>query len=61
MIQVKEGGTQLPIVADAVNLLGDSMHTIKKNTETRLVASKEICQNLIFLCFINRMKDNITT
>jgi hypothetical protein len=60
MIQVKQVGTKLPIVADAVNLLGDSVHTIKKNTETGLVASKEICQNLIFLCFMNRRKDNIT-
>jgi len=33
MIQVKQGGTQLPVIADSVNLLGDSMHIINKITE----------------------------
>jgi len=32
---------QLLIYADKVNILGGSLHTVKKNTEGLLVASKE--------------------
>jgi len=33
---------QLVVYADDVNMLGESVHTLKKNTETLLVSSKEI-------------------
>jgi hypothetical protein len=40
---LKLNGThQLLVYADVVNILGDSIHSIKKNAETALVASKEI-------------------
>jgi hypothetical protein len=40
---LKLNGThQLPVYADDVNILGGSVHAIKKNTEALLVASKEI-------------------
>jgi len=31
---------QLPVCADDINILGRSIHTINKNTETFVVASK---------------------
>jgi len=34
------GTHQLPVYVDDVNMLGGSVHTIKKNTEAFLVASK---------------------
>jgi len=59
MVPVKQGWTyKLLVSADAVNLLGESMYTTKKKQKP---ARKETCQNLKFLCFMNRMKDNITT
>jgi hypothetical protein len=36
------GAHQLLAYADDVNLLGDNFDTIKKNTETLIVASKEV-------------------
>jgi len=36
------GTLQLLVYADDVNILGRSVHTIKKNTEPVVVASKEI-------------------
>ena len=40
---MKLNGThQLVVYADDVNILGGSVHTIKENTETLVVASKEI-------------------
>jgi hypothetical protein len=42
-VGLKLNGThQLLIYADDVNLLGDSIHTVKKNTETLIDASKEV-------------------
>jgi hypothetical protein len=40
---LKLNGThQLVVNADDVNILGGSLHTIRKNTEALLIASKEI-------------------
>ena len=40
---LKSNGTdQLLVCADDVNLLGGSVHTIRKNTEALLITSKEI-------------------
>ena len=36
-----DGSHELMVYADDVNILGGSVHTIKKNTETLVVASKE--------------------
>jgi hypothetical protein len=41
---LKLNGThQLLVYADNVNVLGRSIHAIKKNTEALVVGSKEIC------------------
>jgi hypothetical protein len=40
---LKLNGThQLLVYADDVNILGGSLHTVRKNTEALLIASKEI-------------------
>jgi hypothetical protein len=42
-VELNLNGThQLPTYADEVNLLGDDIHTEKKNTETLTDASKEV-------------------
>jgi len=47
-VQIKQYGLklnctrQLLVYADDVNILGGSVHTMKKNTETLLVGSKDI-------------------
>jgi len=44
---LKFNGThQLLVYADDVNILGGSLHTLKKNTGALVVASKEICLEL---------------
>jgi hypothetical protein len=43
-VVLKLNGThQLLVYADDVNLLGDNIDTIKKNTETVIDAGKEVC------------------
>jgi hypothetical protein len=43
-VGLKFNGTHLLLAyADDVNLLGDNIDTIKKNTETLIDASKEVC------------------
>jgi hypothetical protein len=37
-----KGTHQLLVYADDVSIMGGSIHTIKKNTEALVVASKEI-------------------
>jgi len=37
------GRQQLLVYVDAVNILGGSIHTIKKNTQALVVDSKEVC------------------
>ena len=45
---MKLNGTHhLLVYADDVNILGGSVHAIKKNTETLVVASKEIGLDVI--------------
>jgi hypothetical protein len=40
-MELKLNGTQLLVCADDVNLLDDSIDTIKNNTETLIVANKD--------------------
>jgi len=40
---ILEGTHHFLVYADDVNLLGGSLHTIKKDTEALIVISKEIC------------------
>ena len=48
-VQANQGGLklngthQLVVYADDVHILGGSVHTIKKNTEALVVASKVVC------------------
>ena len=48
-VQVNQNGLQLNgthqllVYADDVNILGESVHNIQKNTKASLVGSKEIC------------------
>jgi hypothetical protein len=37
---------QLLVYVDVINVLGRSIHTVKKNTEALVVASKEIGQGI---------------
>jgi hypothetical protein len=39
---ILNGTNQLQVYADDINVQGSSVHTIKKNTEALVVASKEI-------------------
>ena len=40
---ILEGIHHFLVYADDVNILGGNLHTVKKGTETLVVASKEIC------------------
>jgi hypothetical protein len=49
-VGLKVKGTHHPLAyVDDVNLLGDNMDTIKKNTETLIDASKEVSSLLFFV------------
>jgi hypothetical protein len=58
---------QLLVNADDVNILGGSVHAIKKNTAALVVASKEIGLEVnaekkgTWSCLAIRMQDKITT
>jgi hypothetical protein len=63
---MKLNGThQLLVYADYVNILGRSIHAIKKNTEALVVAIKEIGLEVnaesAWSCLEIRMQDKITT
>jgi len=65
---LKLGGTyQLLVYVDDVNILGGSIHTIKKNTEDVVVARKEIRLDIILIklspwsCLEIRMQDEVIT
>jgi hypothetical protein len=62
------GNHQLPVHADDVNLLGDDIDTIKRNTETSFDASKDVGlvanaekNKYICCCFVTRMQGKIMT
>jgi hypothetical protein len=56
------GTHQLLVYADDVNLLGDNIYAIKKNTDTLIDASKETQRKLnICCCLVTRMQGKIMT
>ena len=64
---MKLNGThQLLVYADDVNILGGRARTLKKNTESLVVASKEIGPAVnadktnIWSCLETRMQDDVT-
>jgi hypothetical protein len=60
-VGLKLNGThQLLAFTDDVNLQGDNIHTIKKNTETLIDGSKEVgleiyLEKISICCYLNRM------
>jgi hypothetical protein len=66
-VGLKLNGThQLLVYADEVNLLGDIIDTIKKNTRTLIYASKEISlevntEKIICFCLVTKMQGKIIT
>jgi hypothetical protein len=67
-VGLKLNGThQLLVYADDVNLLGDNIDTIKKNTETVIYANKEVGLELTWRnlslcrCLVTRMHGKIIT
>ena len=72
-VQVNEDGLklngthQLMVYADDVNIFGGSVHTIKENTKSLVITSKEIGLEELLIklstgsCLEVRMQDKITT
>jgi hypothetical protein len=67
-VGLKLNGThQLFVYTDDVNLLGDIIDTIKKNTQTLIDASKEVGMEVnteelsICCCLVTKMQDKIMT
>jgi len=71
MVQVSQSGLKVNVThhlfhVDDVNMLGGSIHTVKKNAETLVVASKEIGLEVNFdklrtwSCLEIRMQDEVT-
>jgi hypothetical protein len=64
---LKLNGThKLLVYADDVNILGGSIHTVRKNTEALLIASKEIglevkAEETIWSCLKIRTQDKMGT
>ena len=60
-----KGTHQLVVYADDVNILGESVHTVKENSEALVVATKEIgldvnADKSTWLCLEIRTQDEVT-
>jgi hypothetical protein len=66
-VGLKLNGTyQLLVYADGVNLLGDNIDTVKKNTETLIDATKEVglevnAERTKYCCLVTKMQGKFMT